>query len=108
MDGTVAIRAEEQANYCRIFSNPRRIMIAWVLFGQEFSVGELAEEIQASVQNTSQHLRLMKDSGFVQSRREGQTIYYSLVKSAFSEDCPVLQKARQINKSQIFKEKVND
>jgi rhodanese-related sulfurtransferase len=49
-----------------------------VLAQGERSVEELAEEIDQSVANTSQHLQRLLRSGLVQSRREGTRIYYSL------------------------------
>ena len=64
--------AQTRANYCRLFSNPYRVLIVWALHRKELSVSELAEEIQATLQNTSQHLRVMKHCGLVEARREGQ------------------------------------
>lgn len=104
MDSTIVQQAEARANYCQIFSNSYRIMIACALFGRELSVGELAEEIQASLANTSQHLRLMKAGGLVQSRRDGRTVYYSMVDHELAEGCPVFLLARQLIDSQIKKE----
>jgi DNA-binding transcriptional ArsR family regulator len=57
---------------------------------QEMSVGEIAEQIGATLQNTSQHLRLMKDKGFVKFRRDGQTVYYQLSPNLLSEKCMML------------------
>ena len=88
-------KAEVQARHCQIFSNSHRIMILWALFEKELSVGDLAKEIQASLQNTSQHLRLMRDRGFVKSRREGSVVLYSLTDKALSEDCQALSKSNQ-------------
>ena len=65
---------EEQAEIHHIFSNPSRLLILWELEAQEMSVGEIAEKIGATLQNTSQHLRLMKDRGILEARREGQTV----------------------------------
>ena len=52
--------------------------MVWLLERGELSVGELAEAIDASLQSTSQHLRLMREHGLVRSRREGQTVYYQI------------------------------
>lgn len=96
MDSTTVQQAEARANYCQVFSSPHRIMIACALFERELSVSDLAEEIQATLANTSQHLRLMKARGFVRSRREGRTIYYSMVEHGLAEGCPVFLLARQL------------
>jgi len=59
-------------------------LILWVLAKGEKSVGEIAAAVEASLQNTSQHLRLMKDRGILTGRREGQTIYYRIADLALS------------------------
>lgn len=75
-------RSMQEARACaeihRLLANPRRLMMVWLLEQKERSVGELAEAVSASLQSTSQHLRLMREYGLVCSRREGQTIYYTL------------------------------
>lgn len=78
MQTELSIVAERQAEICKTFSNPTRILILWVLSEEELSVGEIANAVNASLQNTSHHLRLMKDKGILNSRREGQTIFYAI------------------------------
>lgn len=41
---------------------------------------DIADILEMSVPAISQHIRKIKDAGFISSRREGQTLYYSLVK----------------------------
>jgi DNA-binding transcriptional ArsR family regulator len=79
--------AEEQAKFCSVFSNARRIQILWALADRELSVGAIAEAVGSSLQNVSQHLSRMKDYNIVSSRREGQTIYYRIVREALIEQC---------------------
>jgi len=86
MDVELLERAGAQANICSVFGNPR----LWALAEQELSVGRLAEVIDATIQNTSQHLRVMKDKGLLATRREGSTIYYHLVHSELLETCGLL------------------
>jgi DNA-binding transcriptional ArsR family regulator len=81
------IRIEEQAEIHQILSNPSRLLILCSLAQKELSVSEIAEEIGASLQNTSQHLRLMKDKGVVEGRREGQTIFYQIASSEVGDNC---------------------
>ena len=83
-DGLVEYLAEQQADFCRIFSNARRVQILWALMGQELSVGAIAEAVGSSMQNVSQHLSKMKDYNIVASRREGQTIYYRIEEAALA------------------------
>ena len=79
MDTRLFNQAQEQAQYCQVFSNARRILILWVLGTDEKSVSDIASEVGASLQNTSQHLRLMRDRGILSSRRDGQAIYYRVI-----------------------------
>jgi len=81
---------EGQAKLHQIFSNSSRLMILCLLTKQELSVGQIAEQIGATLQNTSQHLRLMKDKGVLTARREGQTIYYQISNTEVGENCKQL------------------
>ena len=79
--------AEEQAELHQILSNPSRLLILRSLAQQEMSVGEIATQIGATLQNTSQHLRLMKDKGVLEARRDGQTIFYQIAAGEIGENC---------------------
>ncbi|NQS92438.1 MAG: winged helix-turn-helix transcriptional regulator [Chloroflexi bacterium] len=87
--------AQELAEYCGIMGNPYRIQIVWALGKSELTVSEISEEIGTSMQNTSQHLRLMKNKGVLQSRRDGREIYYRITNSSFNNFCPVVNKYRE-------------
>ena len=87
-------KAQELADFCAILGNTHRNQIIWALGDQELTVSEIAEEIDASMQNTSQHLRLMKDKGVLQSRRDGREIYYRIADTQFTRICPVITQKR--------------
>ena len=78
---------EDQAKFCSVFSNARRIQILWALTDCELSVGDIAKVVGSSLQNVSQHLRLMKAYNLVSSRREGHTIYYQLKRESLTNHC---------------------
>lgn len=59
-------------------ANESRLMIMCVLSEGELSVGALNERIPLSQSALSQHLALLREQGLVTTRRESQTIYYSL------------------------------
>jgi ArsR family transcriptional regulator len=82
--------AEVQAEVHQILSNPTRLLILRSIAGQERSVGEIADQIGATLQNTSQHLRLMKDKSVLEARRDGQTIYYQIADNEMGENCKQL------------------
>jgi len=79
--------ADAQAEIYRIFSHSNRIQIFWLLMVSEMSVNDIAEAIEASVQNTSQHLRLMRAADILNTRRDGQTIYYRIAETDIGNYC---------------------
>ena len=93
-EGLIEYLAEQQADFCRIFSNARRVQILWALMDRELSVGAIAEEVGSSLQNVSQHLGKMKDYDIVSSRREGQTIYYRIEEQTLADSCLGLLRAK--------------
>ena len=90
MDAKAKALAKKRASLFRVFGNARRVLILWALGDQEVSVSELASTIDASLQSTSQHLRIMKNKGIVASRREGQTIYYRITDPGLVDQCEIL------------------
>jgi ArsR family transcriptional regulator len=80
MEARLLEKAQKQAEYCRVFSNAKRVLILWLLGTEEMSVSDIASALDASLQNTSQHLRVMKDRDILSSRRDGQVKYYRVEK----------------------------
>lgn len=66
------------AEAAKALSSGRRAELVDVLAQGERSVEELAEEIDQTIANTSQHLQRLLRSGLVKSRRDGTRIHYSL------------------------------
>ena len=87
--------ARQQAEICKIFGNVNRVLILWVLADQEMSVTGIAEAIDASLQNASQHLRFMRDKGILATRRDGHTIYYRVEGHELMAGCGIMQRALQ-------------
>jgi ArsR family transcriptional regulator len=87
MDRELEQQANARAEICGLFGNPTRLLILWTLSEEEHSVGDIAGIVGASLQNTSQHLRLMRDKGLLVSRREGNTVYYGLQRDALPLGC---------------------
>jgi rhodanese-related sulfurtransferase/predicted transcriptional regulator len=83
------------AESAKALANGRRAELVDVLSQGERSVEELAEEIDQSVANTSQHLQRLLRSGLVQSRREGTRIYYSLSSPAVGELWRAMRRAAE-------------
>lgn len=62
-----------------------RLMILCNLAEGERSVGDLADELQISQSALSQHLARMRGEGLVSTRRESQTVYYSISQGEVSK-----------------------
>ena len=74
---------EIHADFCGVLANSTRIMIMWLLADGEKSVTELADSLDHSVPNISQHLRVMRDKGAVLTRKEGHSVYYRISNPKF-------------------------
>jgi len=70
--------ATEIAHLLKAMGNPVRLMILCTLVKSEYSVGELNKQIDLSQSSLSQHLAILRREGLVKTRREAQTIFYSL------------------------------
>jgi DNA-binding transcriptional ArsR family regulator len=70
--------SEQAAQLLKTVGNPHRLMILCTLADTEMSVGELNDNIDISQSPLSQHLAVLRRTGLVQTRREAQTIFYSL------------------------------
>ncbi|MBT7081008.1 MAG: winged helix-turn-helix transcriptional regulator [Chloroflexi bacterium] len=78
---------EFQAEMLSVLANPKRLMIIHILGEDSKTVGEIAAELGISLQNASQHLRIMKDRGILVALKEGQTVRYSLTTPVLCECC---------------------
>jgi ArsR family transcriptional regulator len=73
-----AARAGEAAEFLRALAHEARLMVLCQLTQGEHSAGALQEASGLSQSALSQHLAKLRDEGLVATRREGQSIYYSL------------------------------
>jgi ArsR family transcriptional regulator, virulence genes transcriptional regulator len=71
-------RAEEAADLLKALSNPQRLRVMCLLIDGEKTVGELNAQIELSQSALSQHLAVLRDGGLVRTRRESQSVYYSV------------------------------
>jgi DNA-binding transcriptional ArsR family regulator len=75
-------RLEENATRaCQLLkamANPTRLMVLCQIADGEKSVGELERAIGLSQSGLSQHLAVLRSKDLVTTRRDAQTIYYSL------------------------------
>ena len=71
-------KAEAAAKMLKHLANPSRLMVLCELGQGERSVGELEGVAGVSQSALSQHLAKLRAAKLVRTRRESQTIYYSL------------------------------
>lgn len=62
----------------KAMANERRLQILCMLHNQEMSVGELCNKLALSQSALSQHLAWLRRDGLVNTRKEAQTVYYTL------------------------------
>jgi DNA-binding transcriptional ArsR family regulator len=74
----MAAKADEAARLLSTLAHGKRLLALCHMLRGEVSVGRLAELIDLSPTALSQHLARMRDLNLVETRREGQTIYYRL------------------------------
>ncbi|TDL78316.1 transcriptional regulator [Palleronia sediminis] len=71
-------RAGEVAGHLALLSNANRLMVLCHLLDGERSVGDLRAQLDLSQSALSQHLARLRAAGMVETRRDRQTIYYSI------------------------------
>ena len=76
--GELRRSARRAAPLLKAMSNPSRLVILCQLAEGERSVGELEEGVGLSQSGISQHLAILRREHVVVTRREKQTVFYSL------------------------------
>lgn len=76
--GQMGAYAADAADLMKALGNESRLMVLCTLVDGERSVSELNAVIPLSQSALSQQLARLRSQGLVETRRESQTIYYSL------------------------------
>ena len=79
------------ASICHTLANPKRLEIIDKLRARELSVTALAEALEISQANLSQHLSLMRQRGIVTSRRKGLNVFYKLSNPKIIQACDLMR-----------------
>lgn len=82
------------AQFARVgkaLGSPHRLELLELLGQGERTVDSLAGEIGTSIANVSQHLQALRQAALVESRKQGQFVYYRLADPAISELCQALR-----------------
>lgn len=63
---------------CEGVGDPKRLRLLYLVAEQPRNVSELTEMLGVSQPTVSHHLRILRDRGLVEARKEGTAVYYSL------------------------------
>ena len=66
--------------------DPTRLRIFWILCHCEECVADIAAMMEMSSPAVSHHLRLLKNSGLIVSRRAGKEMYYTAAQTELAQE----------------------
>lgn len=72
--------AESAAALMRSLSHPQRLLVLCALVDGEKSVADLRHQLDIDQVPMSQQLMRLRSDGLVEARRDGTTVYYSIVR----------------------------
>jgi len=81
--------AECQAGHCRVFGNPQRVLILWLLAEKERTANEIALAIGASLESALHHTHILEFSKLVKSRSEQNNVFYYIADNEMVRNCQV-------------------
>jgi DNA-binding transcriptional ArsR family regulator len=89
----MARHAGEAAALLKALAHPARLLVLCQLVQGESSVGQLQPLTGLSMSALSQHLAVLREMALVETRRESQTIFYSLAEGPATSILDTLQAA---------------
>jgi len=84
---------ELHADFCKTFTNPKRIEILDLLRGGELTVTDIQKKIGIEKAHTSLMLNFMRLKNILKTRRAGTNIYYSIADNKIAHACLAMQDA---------------
>jgi DNA-binding transcriptional ArsR family regulator len=82
---TFNAKASDAEALLKALANRHRLMILCELHKGERSVSALQHSVGLSQSALSQHLARLREDGLVETRRDAQTIYYSIAQAAVTK-----------------------
>lgn len=83
---------EKLAKKFRVLGHPMRIKLLEGLMKKECCVGEIQKGLSVSQPNTSQHLKILKEAGIIEARRERNKICYRIADKTVVQTLRLLKK----------------
>ncbi len=84
---------EVKARIVSVLANPRRLEIVDLLCERERTVSELSGALGIAQATTSQHLAVMRKAGVVETRKDGNFVYYRLADPRIANACRAMSEA---------------
>jgi DNA-binding transcriptional ArsR family regulator len=88
----IAANANEAELFLKMLANKNRLMILCSLIDKECSVSELNLNVGLGQSALSQHLASLRKNNLVTTRRDAQTIYYTVSDERVKEIIKILYK----------------
>ena len=85
MPSSTAFDVDRAVALFHALSDPIRLSIVQLLRGGERCVCDLQDDLDTAQSKLSFHLRVLKEAGLVEDRREGRWSYYTIVPEALAE-----------------------
>lgn len=84
-------QAPAVASFLKLVANSNRLLLLCKLTNGEACVSELEQELNLSQPALSQHLARLRQEGVLETRRDGQQIYYSIRDPRIQRMLPFLE-----------------
>jgi len=79
------IQMQKILEILKILSDETRLKIVSLLAENELCVCELMEALRMSQSRISNHLRILRNTGIIEAKREGKWIFYSLARGTMDK-----------------------
>ncbi|MBN2753369.1 MAG: winged helix-turn-helix transcriptional regulator [Candidatus Goldbacteria bacterium] len=79
-----------QSEICKTFSNPNRLKIIKLLCVKEQSASQIIKQTGLGKANLSQHMSVLSNKGIVLSRKQGQSVFYSIADERIPKVCMMM------------------
>lgn len=89
---------EKAAECLKTLSHPHRLMMIQILLEGSCTVGLLAEACGIPSNMASEHLRLLRDRGFLSSERQGRQVFYHIAEPGLANimQCVAMRYGHQL------------
>jgi ArsR family transcriptional regulator, virulence genes transcriptional regulator len=90
MKSGLTLEAENAAQFLKLIANTNRLLILCTLQDGAANVGQLEQKLGVSQPALSQHLARMRQEGVLETKRQGQHIFYSVKDPRIAALMPLL------------------